>query len=168
MSGSLAGRKGLQGRHVLLAVLGFFGVVFLVNGIFLYAALSTYTGVVAQEPYRKGLQYNERIAAGERQTELGWADEVMLTRTPDSLILVLRDAAGTPVSGLFVKGVLGRPSTNRHDVDVSLTETAPGRYSAPLPTIEPGAWLATLEAVWPGTGNSEPVYRLRKRLWLKS
>lgn len=157
----------LQGRHVLAAVLGFFGAVFLVNGIFLYAALSTYTGVVAEEPYRKGLHYNQRIAAGERQGQLGWTADAVLT-SEAGLTVVVQNAANEPVSGLVVAGVLGRPSTNEHDLQLVLTEVAPGRYAVPVGSLAPGAWLATIEAVWPGTGDAEPVYRMRKRLWLKS
>jgi len=67
--------QGLRGRHVLFAFLGFFGVIFAVNGVFLYAALSTHTGVVANEPYRKGLNYNQRIAAFQAQEQLGWAED---------------------------------------------------------------------------------------------
>lgn len=164
---ALEGARGLNGRHVLIAVLGFFGTVFLANGIFLYAALSTYTGVVAQEPYRKGLNYNQRIAAGERQEQLAWTADATLT-SEDGFNLVLKDAAGTPVSGLFVAGSLGRPSTNRQDLEIILTEVEPGRYSMTFDDLEPGAWLVSLEAKWPATGATEPVYRLRKRLWLKS
>ncbi|MCL4764644.1 MAG: FixH family protein [Hyphomicrobiaceae bacterium] len=157
----------LQGRHVLAAVLGFFGTIFLVNGIFLYAALSTHTGVVAQEPYRKGLHYNQRIAAAARQDQLGWTADAMLTGET-GLTVVVRDAAGAPVSGLFVAGALGRPSTDEHDLRLVLSEVAPGRYAVPIGGLEPGAWLASIEAVWPGSGDAEPVYRMRKRLWLKS
>lgn len=160
-------RQGLRGRHVLVAVLAFFGAVFLVNGVFLYAALSTYTGVVADEPYRKGLNYNERIAAAERQKNLGWVAETALD--PDAgLTLVLHEAEGAPVSGLFISGVLGRPSTREHDRNVVFTEVAPGRYTANVEALSPGAWLVNLEAVWVGSGETEPVYRMRKRLWLKS
>lgn len=161
--------RGLQGRHVLFAILGFFGTIFAVNGVFLYAALSTYTGVVAQEPYRKGLNYNQRIAAGERQEDLGWNAEATLTREA-GLTVVLQDAAGAPVSGLFVAGVLGRPSTNQQDRDIAFIEAAPGHYKLAVDTLalEPGAWLVSLEARWPATGATEPVYRMRKRLWLKS
>ena len=123
--------EGLTGRHVLIGVLAFFGTVFLANGIFLYSALSTYTGVVSDEPYRKGLHYNKRIAAAERQESLGWSADARLA--PDEgLSLVLRDRNGRPVSGLFVSGVLGRPSTNQHDRNVTLTEVEPGRYVAPI------------------------------------
>ena len=159
--------RGLQGRHVLIAFLGFFGTVFAVNGVFLYAALSTHTGVVAQEPYRKGLNYNQRIAADERQEQLGWNAEATLTRE-SGLSILLRDAAGAPVSGLFVGGVLGRPSTDQEDIKVVLAEVAPGHYKMASEALEPGAWLVSLEAHWLATGATEPVYRMRKRLWLKS
>lgn len=158
---------GLTGRHVLIAVLAFFGTVFLANGIFLYSALSTYTGIVAQEPYRKGLQYNERIAAAERQEQLGWHADATLD-PEQGLSLVLRDRNGGPVSGLFVSGVLGRPSTNQHDRNVALTEVEPGRYVARIDELTTGAWLVDLQAVWIGNGDKEPVYRLRTREWVKS
>ncbi len=63
-----------------MLLIAFFGVIFAVNGYFLYSALSTHTGVVAIEPYRKGLAYNERIAADERQKALGWQRQTSLAR----------------------------------------------------------------------------------------
>ena len=66
-------QQGLQGRQVLACSLAFFAAVFIVNGAMIYSALSTHTGLVANEPYRKGLHYNERIAADERQAHLGWS-----------------------------------------------------------------------------------------------
>jgi nitrogen fixation protein FixH len=74
--------RPLQGWHVLLYVLGFFAPIFAVNGYFLYSALSTHTGIVANEPYRKGLHYNDRIAADATQAELGWHGDVELA--PDN------------------------------------------------------------------------------------
>ena len=56
---------------MLWVFLGFFGVVFVVNGAMIYSAVSTHSGLVANEPYRKGLHYNERIDADERQA--AWA-----------------------------------------------------------------------------------------------
>jgi nitrogen fixation protein FixH len=64
-----------------------------------------------------------------------------------------------------VEGVLGRPATNRFDVKLALTETAPGRYEAQTGEIAEGGWLVTLEVRMP-TG-AEPIYRARRRLWLK-
>jgi nitrogen fixation protein FixH len=154
---------GLSGRHVLRLIVGFFATVFAVNGWFLYAALSTHTGLVAQEPYRKGLAYNERIAASERQEQLGWKADVAIAEA--RLEVRLSDTAEAPVTGRFVAAVFGRPSTERFDRAITLTEAAPGVYvSAPL-QIDGGTWVASVDVrALPG---AEPTFRMRRRLWVR-
>jgi len=159
--------SGLTGRHVLWSLIAFFGLIFAVNGYFLYAALSTYSGVVANEPYRKGLEYNQRIAADARQHELGWTESLDIAATRDTLLLDLKDKNGLPVVGLkTVKAAVGRPSTNKHDVIVELDETAPGHYTAAIPKLADGEWVVSVNAVMPANAAID-VYRLRKRIGLK-
>ena len=74
-------------------VLAFFASIFTVNGVMIYSALSTYTGLVANEPYRKGLHYNERIAADARQIRLGWTDTLDVGRD-GRVVLALADSGG--------------------------------------------------------------------------
>jgi len=152
---------GLQGRHVLRAFLGFFAAIFVMNGALIYAAITTSSGLVANEPYRKGLHYNERIAADERQARLGWTDKLDVTQH-GGIALVLTDSSGQPVSGLKVEAVLGRPATYRQDVRVALREVAPGRYEAQTPPLRAGSWLIALEAL---ANAEDPVYRKKRRLW---
>ncbi len=156
--------RELRGRHVLYIFLGFFGVVFAVNGYFLYSALATYTGIVSAEPYRKGLHYNDRIALEEKQTELGWSHGIE-AGLDGRIVVRFNERGGAPVAGLKVVGTVGRPSTNEFDRNVTFTETAPGRYEAVTAKLEAGAWLASLEAFPPA--GSTPAYRGRNRLWLK-
>jgi nitrogen fixation protein FixH len=156
-------RGGLQGRHVLGVFLAFFATIFAVNGALIYAAFSTHAGLVANEPYRKGLNYNERIAADERQSQLGWDDTLEVTRD-GSMMLVLRGRDGQPVTSLKVEAVLGRPATSRNDIRVILREVAPGRYEAQTAPLASGSWLIALEA---HADAGEPIYRKRRRLWLK-
>jgi nitrogen fixation protein FixH len=148
---------------VLGAFLAFFGTVFLANGAMIYSALSTHTGLVANEPYRKGLAYNERIAADERQSHLGWSDTIEIDRA-GAFTLALAWPDGRPVSGLHVSGVVGRPATNRHDVPITLAEAEPGRYVGRAAQVAKGSWLLSLEAR--ERGHAEPIYRSRRRLWL--
>ena len=157
--------QGLRGRHVLCVFLVFFAAVFLVNGVMIYSALSTHTGLVANEPYRKGLHYNERIAASERQSRLGWTDKLDVSRN-GRVTITLTDSAGRPVVGLKIDAVLGRPSTNRHDIKLTLREAAPGRYEARAAPLGEGNWLVALEGRT-NAGAEDPVYRTRRRLWLK-
>lgn len=157
----------IRGIHVLWGLIAFFGVIFLVNGIFLYSALDTYTGVVSKQPYRKGLAYNTRIAADEKQKTLGWQETVAIERPAGRLVVTFKDHTGSPVTGLAIAGVVGRPSTDRLDVAVTLNETQSGRYEATVGPHADGVWLIQLKAdVLRDTGR-ETVYRIRRRLWLK-
>ena len=142
-------------------LLGFFAAVFVMNGALIYAAVTTNSGLVANEPYRKGLHYNERIAADERQAQLGWTDKLDVTQH-GGIALVLTDGSGQPASGLTVEAVLGRPATNREDVRVALREVGPGRYEAQTAPLAAGSWLIALEA---RADAEDPIYRKRRRLW---
>ncbi len=157
--------RQLSGRHVLMMLLAFFGVIFAMNGFMMFSALSTYTGVVSVEPYRKGLAYNQRIADGERQDALGWHDHASLERS--GLVAVQMAASdGTPLVGLQLTAVLGRPATARGDMPLTFTEAAPGDYRAVVGPLAAGTWMITLEA-YRDADHTAP-YRAKRRLWLKS
>ena len=155
----------LRGTHVLAVVAAFFGVVFVVNGAMIYAALSTTTGGVGGEPNRKGLHYNERIAADVRQARLGWTEKLTVD-LDGRVVFVLAAEAGRPVVGLRVAGIIGRPSTDRYDMALLLGETAPGRYEAQTKPLAEGSWLIALDARRKRTPD-DLIYRTRKRLWLR-
>jgi nitrogen fixation protein FixH len=155
----------LQGRHVLASLVAFFGIVFAVNGFMLVRALSTHSGVVAIEPYRKGLAYKERIQADEVQTSLGWRDAVHIS-APNALSVVLSDRDGASVTSMHVRVLIGRPATNTADRTLELREVGPGQYAAEMKALEPGTWIVDLE-VRHGRDAATPVYRAKRRLWLK-
>jgi nitrogen fixation protein FixH len=155
--------RQLRGQHVLAMMIAFFGVIFAVNGYFLFAALSTHTGIVAVEPYRKGLAYNQRIAADESQKELGWLTEIKGEAT-GRVTLSIRDSAGLAVTGHKATGILGRGATERFDQRLLFIERDAGTYVADAAPLASGFWLAQVEI---RTANeTEPRYRLRRRLWL--
>lgn len=157
--------SGLKGSHVLMGFVAFFGIVFAVNGSMIYNAVSTNSGLVANEPYRKGLHYNDRIAASERQALLHWTEGANLDRD-GRLSITLENEAGTPVRDLVINAIVGRPSTNRADIPLKLSEVAPGHYEARAGTLEAGAWLLSFEARVAEKAE-EPIYRARRRMWLK-
>lgn len=162
---SVEGSVRLEGRHVLLMLLAFFGVVFAVNGIFLVSALTSYTGVVSNEPYVKGLKYNHRIAADEQQQRLGW-QEALTVETSGAISIGFHDGIGRPVPGLMLAGTIGRPTTGKLDRPLIFAETAPGHYSANAGPLEAGTWIVELAAT-SGDFGPDPVYRSRRRVWLK-
>jgi nitrogen fixation protein FixH len=61
---------------------------------------------------------------------------------------------------------LDRPATNRYDIKLALNETAAGRYEAEVGAVDEGNWTIAVD-VRTSDRDIEPVYRARRRLWLK-
>lgn len=157
----------IKGRHVLFGMVAFFAIIFAVNGVFLYQALSTHTGLISEQPYVKGLGYNDRIAAEKAQQRRGWREKIELSPDRNRLSFKLQDRDGRPVAGLAVAGFVGRPSTRDLDVSLQFSETDAGMYEVAFEPLAAGNWMVELEARQLNTDNEQVVYRLRKRLWLK-
>lgn len=162
-SGDEAKPRGLTGRHVLLILLSAFALVAAVNGLFIYKAIATYSGDVAVEPYRKGLHYNQRVDADERQARLGWTEAIEMQGTDGPFAVTLRKTSGEPVTGLVVTGQLARATSRHDDISFTATETSPGVYRADV-RAAPGMWIAAVAAAEKTGGD--PVFQARKRLCL--
>ena len=156
--------REITGRHVLIGLIIFFGVILAANGVFLYTAISTYTGVVSNEPYRKGLAYNERIAADAEQKARGWAGAFALFAQGDGLTLKLANGAGNPIGGLKIDGRLGRPATEAEDRALAFKESQPGVYLAQFEKLVEGTWQLDVAAKELTAAGDKIVWRARKRL----
>ena len=102
-------RDGLRGPPRAIVSSRFFAVIFAVNGAMIYSAIVTHTGIVSNEPYRKGLHYNERIAADERQSALGWTDDVDDRPRRPRRDRRRAQAPVRPVTGMKRAALAGRP-----------------------------------------------------------
>ncbi len=158
--------NGITGRHVLICVVGVFGVMLVANGIFVYLALSTFGGLDASDAYRKGVKYNERLAESQAQAARGWHVEVVLAEKADRLTVEFLDRFGAPVRGLGVAAILRRPATDRADRTLQLREADAGRYAAALERLPPGNWVLSLSATRLTSRGEQPRYRLKQRLWV--
>jgi nitrogen fixation protein FixH len=153
--------NGLTGRHVLLSLLAFFGVMLIANGLFVYFALSTFTGSDS-DPYRRGLHYNDTLAAAERQTDKGWQSALSYDAAKGRLLLGLTDDKSRPVRGLQIKAVVGRPVTDKEDRTLELQEQASGVYAADI-DLPSGQWV--ISAATPDEPRSGvPAYQFKQRL----
>jgi len=153
--------KGIDGRHVLLGLIVFFGVMLLANSLLVYYALDTFSGGDRPDPYRSGLNYNETIAEAERQDALGWETDVAYEVARGRLTLRFRDEADAPVAGLKLGGTVSRPASDREDKAVSFREIGQGVYVADI-DLAPGNWVIALESQ--SLKKGYPIYRLKRRL----
>lgn len=102
--------KPLTGRKVFLITAGAFGVIIGVNLVMAYQAVGTFPGLEVRNGYVASQSFDADRAAQER---LGW--QTVLSYSAGSLRLSITDAGGAPVQPAGLKGLLGRPTTERDD-----------------------------------------------------
>ncbi len=156
----------LKGKHVLFILIGFFGIIFAVNGYFAWSALKTLPGEERGATYEAGLRYNATLAEQRAQEKLHWSHKSQLL--PGSkLSVAVADSDGSPVAGLSIDGWLERPAAEGADHKLTFTEVDTGRYEAVTGTSEAGAWILAFAAQKPRPGSGPAVYRVKERLWIE-
>jgi nitrogen fixation protein FixH len=155
----------LRSRWIPWAFVGFFVIVFAVNGAMVWFALSSWTGLEADNSYERGLIYNRAIEAEREQAALGWQAGFRFEQTGGrrgTLELSLKGRNGALLQGAKVDAELVRPTRAGYDFDLALAEKEPGRYLAELELPLPGQWEVRLAARAGGE-----IYRLSPRIYLK-
>lgn len=125
----------------------FFAVVFGANGIMLFFALDSWTGLSTENAFQEGLAYNEQIAERDRQAALGW--QVSFDAVPDRpghVVFDMRvdDDRGVPVTAASVVVALTRPTHEGYDSTTSLTHMGAGHYVGEADLSLPGQWHVEL------------------------
>lgn len=122
----------------------FFVVQFAGFGWFYHLASTSYTGLVTEQAYEKGLQYNQTITKAEEQAQLGWTATIV--KGEDGIRLSLRDQDKKPLSGATVFLWLVRPVHSGVDQKLQMKQSEAGVYYAPVAVPEKGLWEARIEA----------------------
>jgi nitrogen fixation protein FixH len=157
-------RRRLTGWRVLLYLVGFFGVIMGVNGVLIYEALSTLSGVDTDSAYQAGRMYERDVAMAKAQDGRHWRVDAKVTPSPDGarLDVVALDAAGRPLGGLQASAVFERPPDRRLDRDVALAEDSAGRFHGGG-AIAAGQWDLVIEL----SRQGEQLFRSKNRVILK-
>ena len=167
-SGSRSGQNGggawprpVTGRMVLFSLIGFFAVVFAVNGVMVHEALSTFGGTETASAYAAGRKFEQDVALAKAQDERHWQVTASIARSPQGtqLQIVARDAAGHPLTGLTASALFERPTDSRFDRRSAVLEIAAGRFQGAAPLL-PGAWDLVIEL----SRDGERLFRSRNRI----
>jgi len=126
------------------AIVAFFGVVTTVNGVMIWFALTTFTGLDREEPYLRGIGYNDILAEARDQAATGWAAAV--EAAADRLAVEVADAGAGPLRGA-VYARIKRPVDAHLDFETDLAAVGDGRYVAFVDWPAKGQWdvLVTIE-----------------------
>ena len=142
------------GWHFLAVMIVSFGVVFSVNGYFIYEALSTFDGIEVPDAYQKGRAYNDVIDAMAAQKARGWTSslDVSASGAPQGthVALTLADKAGKPLEAMKVEATFWRPVTAGLDQREPMKDTGAGRYEAEFRLPYDGNWIVRIAAISPG------------------
>ncbi len=161
----------MTGRKVLAMLLGFFGLILLVNGVFIFFALSSFSGLTTENAYVKGLHFNRAVARGRAQQAAGWRVTATATQTMPGRELVLQvrveDRNGRPLEDLKLSGQLRRPTHQGGDLALSFEATGNGGYRAFAAPKTSGQWDLRLVAQANDAAHEKIDYRWEKRFWLK-
>ena len=150
MSRSQVSARPLTGRKVLWMIVGFFAVIFAVNGLMMTLAIRTLPGTEVDSAYSASLAYENEIAAAHDQDVRGWKVDAHVQRGTTAgaeLWVEVHDSGGLPVSGLRFQGRFERPTDRRADQAVELVAAGEGIYLGDTAAIMPGQWDLVLEGV---------------------
>ena len=158
-------QRELTGGKVLLWLVAFFGVVFVVNGVLVQAAISTFGGVETLSSYKAGLQFEQEVGLVQRQDALHWQVNGTLKRDGAGvavLDLTARDAQGAPLAGLTADARLAHPADDRLDHVLQVRPVSDGVFHGAA-AAQPGQWELIVDLY----RGDQRVFRSRSRVSLK-
>jgi nitrogen fixation protein FixH len=145
------------GRHMLLAMTAFFGVVIGVNMTLATLANTSWTGLVVENGYVASQEFNEREAEARAQAALGWKSK--LTIGGGVVGYSLTDASGSPIAVQSVVATFRRPAYESEDQVVRFTAGSDGRFTASQ-TVRDGIWAVEIDADVKGGKRYREVHRI--------
>jgi nitrogen fixation protein FixH len=133
-------------RWIPLAFIGFFLLLFSVQGVFVSIAVKTFPGLVTDKPYATGIGYNEVLKEQAAEAALGWQVQSKFETTgplAGQLTLQLADAQGQPLDAVVVAQA-ERMTKFPQIVELTPQTIAPGQVVLPVKLPMAGRWFVRL------------------------
>jgi nitrogen fixation protein FixH len=135
-------------RWIPLAFVAGFLIMLAANGIMVFVAFDSWTGLTDAESYKHGLDYDDALDQASAQAALGWKVEGLYKPGADGAGRVevhLATNDGAPLATAHVNAVLQR--SGREDLDQALTLAwqGDGVFGADVALPVPGVWDMEVE-----------------------
>jgi len=143
MSATQGKPREFTGRHMLLLMVSFFGVILAVNVLMATLSATSWTGLVVTNSYVASQEFETRRIAHEAQLAAGWSSELQFDAGTVRLRVV--DGLGNPVDLGEPLLSINRPVGGHDDQKLALLRDADGTYTAAL-SLDVGVWDALVEA----------------------
>lgn len=118
--------KFKQKSRIPYYFLGLFIFVVAVNIFYIVISRDSWRGVVTENAYEKGLNYNQTIAENKKQKKLGWKIEQKISNIGDKkikLTIAVSDKFGAIISDAQVTVKFKRPTQEGFDFWVAMEPT---------------------------------------------
>ena len=149
--------RRFTGRHMVLIMVAFFGIVIGVNVTLAWFATGSWTGLVVPNSYVASQEFNARNAARVRAEAVGW--QLAAAVEAGHLVIRLRDAAGQPLDGVTVSVTAGRPVHEGADRVLTVEPDVPGLYRT-AEALAAGEWNLTIDLSRDDGGMTRRLERL--------
>jgi nitrogen fixation protein FixH len=148
--------RAFTGRHMLAAMVAFFGVIVAVNVTMATFAMKSWTGLVVQNSYVASQEFNDKAAVGRARAALGWNGELAYANGELRYALVRDNGDAVALTDILV--ALGRPAYEAEDTTIVLTPTGNGGFGGNV-KLGDGQWIVRVSAE---AGLAEPWLDIRR------
>ena len=156
MTTKIDGGRPFTGKHMIMIMVAFFGVIISVNFLMAYYANTTWSGLVVKNSYVASQEFNGKVEDVKAQEALGWKGR--LASGNGNLAWTLNDKSGAPVATQSVTVLLRRPVTDKSDATITLSPGTDGIWTSDH-KIEDGLWIAIVDAATRDNGNWRETVR---------
>lgn len=140
--------RELTGKHVLVMLLVFFGIIISVSIVFTTSAVKSFRGEDVKQSYRQGVDYNQTLNARAAQGELGWQAAINVTGTEQDRMFVVQVTGreGQALRDIDITGRLRHPADSTLDRPLAFISSDDGIARADLSGLY-GQWTVHADAV---------------------
>lgn len=126
------------------AFVGAFAVVIAVNAVLIVMATRTFSGLVVEKPYLKGIAYEQTLQREAAQATLGWQVTTAFRKGEVALRYLDRDSR--PIATLAVAATVSSPVGLEAPITLDLPYRGEGWYAAPVALPRAGQWEVAAKA----------------------
>ncbi len=153
-------------KHYPWLFVAFFGVIFIMNGIMVYFATTTFNGIAVEDAYEKGLKHNEALEKAQEQKDQNiWLKDVSafdkVSNNYKIDVTAFQKKEALTEAQISVDVV--RPTKEGFDQTIKLTQIN-GRYTGAFTPPLPGLWELRYKVSVP---NQKELFHFRKRIDLR-
>lgn len=155
--------KKWTGKHVWVAIIIFFGIIFIANIAMVTVGIRSFPGEDIKQSYRMGIEYNQTIAKRNAQLATGWNADISI-KDKNTVVLKLTDRSGMVIRGLRVTGALKHLAETDKDFPLKFAQAANGTYIVPIDKALLGKQWVLITSAKQADGTT---FDTRNEIWLE-